>query len=174
MINEICVGDIMSPSNESDVIIGMNSNLADVTGIGRPFIANVSALFPILKGGILSFSLDEKRNLHMLICHDFWEGGWKNAHLHVRYSLDYLWHEMQTQTEPRSFSIVDIGTGRVGRRDGANTAPIRHAMADSYLPLSLFVLPPNSEVFVRDESKLSPLSPYRAWHPIYGEKRITA
>ena len=174
MISEICVGDIMSPTNESDVIIGMNSNLADVTGIGRPFIANVSALFPILKGGILSFSLDGKRNLHMLICHDLWEDGWQAAHLHVRYSLDHLWQETQTQTEPRSFSIVDIGTGRVGRRDGAHTALIRLAMANSFLPLSLFVLPSDSEVFVRDESKLPALSAYRAWHPIYGEERITA
>lgn len=34
-------GDILSPANHRDIIIGMNTSLGEVNGIGRPFVRNI-------------------------------------------------------------------------------------------------------------------------------------
>lgn len=47
MITAIKVGDITSPANPKHIIIGMNSKLNDVTGIGRPFVNKIHTAQPI-------------------------------------------------------------------------------------------------------------------------------
>jgi len=171
MINDIKVGDITSPENRADIIIGMNTKLQDVTGIGLPFVKKINALHPIDLGSVLSFKFDDDRNVHMIICHRLGDnGGWKDADMHVRFGMDYLWH---TERNGRKFSTVQIGTGRVGVRDGADPVCIRTAMATSHLPVTLFVFNPRETVAAVIELE-RPMTAYRAWHPVHGEERLVA
>ncbi len=167
MIVEIIAGDITSLNNRADIIIGMNARLTDVTGIGGPFVNKISTLHPIDLGSVLSFKFDSDRNLHMLICHKIGKDGWKYADKHVRYGLDYLWHTERK----REFSIVQIGTGRVGVRDSADSAAIHTAIATSFLPVKLFIYDPKETVAVVSVRE-KPMQAYRAWHPVMGEEKI--
>ncbi len=182
MIRDIKVGDITNPANKADIIIGMNTTLSDVLGIGRPFTDKIATIHPIVRGSVLSFEFTPERNLHMIICHDIGAGGWNAADMQVRYGMDYLWHSEAIQQggldylligTQRRYSIVQIGTGRVGKRDGADPAAIRSAMAASFLPVDLYVYDPGAREAVETASVV-PLRPYRAWHPIHGEERIAA
>lgn len=112
----------------------------------------------------------------MLICHQLGEGGWTGADKYVRFGLDYLWHceHEEDRQENREFSIVEIGKGRVGRRDGAEPVFIHQAMATSHLPLTLFVNHNDSESVRASEALVIPLKAYRAWTPEYGEQRFAA
>jgi hypothetical protein len=170
MIKDIKVGDITSPNNPAHIIIGMNSHLNDVTGIGRPFVNKITTAHPVKLGSVLSFRFDATRNLHMLVCHHLGKGGWANSDMHVRYGMDYLW---QTEKPTEDFSIVSIGTGRIGIRDGADAVAIRTAMANSYLPADLYIhFEP--EKFTVDNANQMILKAYRHFHPIYGEELIAA
>lgn len=169
MIKDIVSGDITSPENRADIIIGMNSKLKDVTGIGMPFVSNVKTVHPIELGSVLSFKFDGSRQLHMIVCHHLGPGGWEDADMHVRFGMDYLWHT----SKRRKYSIVKIGTGRVGIRDGSDPIRIHTAMATSHLPVTLFIYDPKEKVAVVSALE-RPLVPYRAWHPVHGEERIAA
>lgn len=170
MIKEIIVGDITSKDNRADIIIGMNSQLHDVTGIGTPFVNKVKTAHPIDLGGVLSFKFDEGRHVHMIICHHLGKDGWIGAEMHVRFGLDYLW---KTEGNRRKFSIVQVGTGRVGTRDGADPVSIRTAMATSFLQVKLFIHNP-LETKAAHVSLKRPMVAYRAWHPTMGEERLVA
>ena len=170
MITAIKVGDITSPANPKHIIIGMNSQLNDVTGIGRPFVNKIRTAHPIKLGSVLSFEFDDTRDLHMLICHHLGADGWADSDRHVRYGMDYLW---QTEKHTEAFSIVAIGTGRIGIRDGADAVAIQAAMANSYLPADLFIYPEPERVTKQDEFFV-PLRAYRHFHPIFGEERLVA
>lgn len=136
MIKHIRVGNILDPENQADIIIGMNLEFKDVRGIGRPFIDRIRRTRAITLGSVVTFDYDGTRQLHMLVCHQIGKDGWASADAYVRYGLDYLW-----KFDPeRKYSIVDIGTGRVGTRDGADQMLIHRAIADSHLETDLFVL----------------------------------
>src|SRR4051812_21268231 len=105
MIESIVIGDILSPSNPRDIIIGMNTDLEDVTGIGLRFVRNVIPLLALDLGSVISFDFDQKRKLHMIICHKLGKGGWADAEQYVRFGLDYLEHLNDTG---RQYSIVQI------------------------------------------------------------------
>ncbi len=168
-------GDITSPNNRRDIIIGMNTNLGDVKGIGLHFARNLKLTHPLTLGGVLSFKYDEGRHLHMLVCHELGGGGWKNAERYVRFGLDYLWHsEIVEKFTTREFSIVEIGTGRVGMRDGANAPLIHQAMTFSHLELTLFVNFNNVGRVAGADAIVVPLRAYRAWTPQHGEERLVA
>ena len=166
MIVDVEVGDITAPENPRDIIIGMNATLSDVTGIGLPFVRKITTLYPITLGSVLSFEFDTSRHVHMLICHDIGAGGWKNAPQFVRFGMDFLWHTEQT----RKYSIVQIGTGRVGYRDGADNGAIRTAIANSFLPVVLFVY--DAKKRMPAHAALAPLKPFRAWTPTHGVEEI--
>lgn len=159
LINDIVVGDITAKSNKSDVIIGMNSELRDVTGIGLRFVKNAVPTKLLKLGTVISYDFDEFRKIHMIICHHLRPGGWAGAEEHVRFGLDFLNHVSDGQ----SHSIVQIGTGRVGKRDGANPALIRTAMADSHLPVKLFVYEPREALEMVERVDIPPMKPFRAW-----------
>ena len=166
MITDITVGDITSPDNKRDIIIGMNSTLNDVTGIGLRFVKKISTIHPITLGSVLSFEFDKTRNVHMLICHHIGEDGWKHTDNFVRFGMDFLWH-----TEPnRKYSIVQVGTGRVGRRDGADVIAIRTAIATSFLPVTVFVFDAEKRAAARATAPM--LKPFRAWSPEHGTENI--
>jgi|GEM_PF-5915513 len=169
MIRDIIVGNITRPTNSADIIIGMNSTLSEVLGIGRPFVDKIAAIHPIVRGSVLSFEFTPEQHLHMIVCHDIGRGGWVDAEQQVRFGMDYLWHTEGT----RHYSIVQIGTGRVGTRDGADPATIRSAMAASFLPVDLYVYDPGAHETV-EAASVAPLRAFRAWHPVLGEERIAA
>lgn len=167
MLNNIVHGDITDPRNRADIIIGMNTALTDVRGIGLPFVKDAFPTRLIQKGSVLTFQYDEHRRLHMLVCHDLGEGGWVNAERHVRFGLDYLNHLQEEESEEeRIYSIVHIGTGRVGQRDGADPAAIKRAIADSHLMVDLFIYNPPQKAQV---DVVVPLRPLRVWSPNFGE-----
>jgi hypothetical protein len=172
LIKDIKVGDITDPRNRRHIIIGMNSTLDDVIGIGVPYANKLRASLvnPLTLGHVLSFRYDEGRRLHMIICHNIGFGGWKNADQHVRFGMDYL---NQTEGETGEFSIVQIGTGKIGKRDGADHVAIRTAIATSFLPVTLFV---------RGESMMLPavlaepphhMEAYAVWAPECGRQNIS-
>jgi hypothetical protein len=165
MISQIIPGDITLRANESDIIIGMNTELGEVTGIGLNFTWRINNKTPFALGTVLSFKLDHLRNLHMIICHELGEGGWDKADRYVRFGLDYLWSKQENN---RYYSIVDIGTGRVGQRDGADTAAIRSAIANSWLLVDLFVFDSFRPVAIET---IAPkvLQAYRCWDYQNGE-----
>lgn len=175
MILDIKVGDITDPSNKSNIIIAMNTTLEDVTGIGVPFVKKINPTHPIQLGSVLNFQFDRDRMLHMLICHDIGYGGWVNADKWVRLGLDHLWQASVTENHilyDSAFSIVQIGTGQIGRRDGANSVEIMTAMATSYLDLTLFVR--DKGFLVPAKKERAPLYAMSTWHPMYGEEKLFA
>ncbi len=167
-------GDITAPRNRRDIVIGMNASLMDVTGIGRPFVANLGIHVPLDLGSVLSFRYDDERDLHMLICHHIGVE-WTHADRYVRFGLDSLWYSTHTKGKDREYSIVDIGTGRIGLSAGADTMAIRSAIALSFLPVTLFTLPPSKvEVLAERAAKRPPLHAYRVISPSRGEERLAA
>lgn len=166
------MGDITAPENKSDIIIGMNSQLSDVTGIGLPFVKDAVPTRAIQLGSVITYEFDTVRKLHMLICHSLGNGGWRDSERYVRFGLDYLAHVNQMEMEKETnYSIVNIGTGRVGTRDGSDPIGIKRAMADSHLVIDLFVYtPPSVHADVR--AARAPLRLVGAWSPHYGEERI--
>ncbi|MBX9906336.1 hypothetical protein K2X96_00375 [Patescibacteria group bacterium] len=173
MITDIVTGDITSSENPADIVIGMNSRLQDVVGIGRPFIERITAANPVNLGSVLSFKFDDRRLLHMIICHHLGSGGWVGADMHVRFGMDYLWQ--QPESHARKHSIVQIGTGRVGRRDGANAASIHTAMTTSFLPVTLFIFNQREAEAAVERLRVRPsLVPLRMWHPERGEMELAA
>ena len=174
MIKDIVVGDITAPGNHAHIIIGMNTTLEDVTGIGLPFVRDIKTKNPIALGSVLSFHFSPERSVHMLICHDIGYGGWANADKHIRFGMDYLWKTSnESELPPQEFSIVQIGTGKIGLRDGADASAIRTAIANSHLPVTLYVF--DQGVGTRElRSEIAALRAYRAWDPIHGEEQLVS
>ena len=174
MIRDIVLGDITAPENKADIIIGMNSELADVTGIGLPFVKKSIPSRAIQLGSVISFTFDHSRKLHMIICHHLGNGGWAGAERHVRFGMDYLDHldhMEELSGAGRDYSIVRIGTGRVGNRDGADHIGIHKAMADSHLLVDLFLYEkPAASADIRVVR--APLIPFRVWSTDFGEERL--
>ncbi len=165
MIKHIKVGNILDPSNKAHIIIAMNTEFDDVRGIGKPFVGKIKRTRSIKLGTVVSFDYDGSRELHMLVCHRLGKGGWENADQYVRYGMDYLW-----KCEPHhSYSIVNIGTGRVGKRDGADHMQIRSAIASSFLPVDLFVL--NEPMQIPAEAAAR-IIPFRMWDMERGAVQI--
>lgn len=176
MIRDIILGDITASQNKADIIIGMNTALKDVTGIGLPFVKDVIPMRKIQLGSVVSFEFDSNRKLHMIICHKLGVGGWVGAERYVRFGLDYLEHvdymdRHAGAPEPPPKSIVQIGTGRVGTRDGADFMAIRKAMMDNHLVVDLFLFE-KERVAADVHAALPALRPSRVWSPDYGETRI--
>lgn len=141
MIERIQVGDITDGKlNPRDIIIGMNTEMLEASAIGRPFVKKVVPLKLLALGSVLTFQFDKKRKLHMIICHHHGEGGWRGAAQYVRFGMDYLWQ--REEDGQRNFSIVQIGHGPVGRRDGADFSKIIRAISESSLPVVLYVRNP--------------------------------
>lgn len=167
MITDIITADVTDPrANPGDLIIGMNTKLAQASAIGRPFVSPLQKGRELPLGSVLSFDFDDERRLHMLICHHIGKGGWARSDQHIRFCLDYLWQ----QHGERTYSIVKIGTGPVGMRDGANSSAILSAIADSFLPTKLFLLPP--ERFAQLAVATVPMKPFRLWDMVGGERPI--
>ncbi len=137
MITDIISGDITAPTNKRNIIIGMNTEMGEPSIIGKPFAKKVIPIQLIHLGSVLTFRFDQERLLHMIICHHLEKGGWRNADQFVRYGLDYLWQ--LPNTEQQDYSIVQIGRGKIGQRDGANCSMIHSAIATSWLPVTMFV-----------------------------------
>lgn len=164
MIRNIIPGDITSPENRCDIIIGMNSQLQDVTGIGRRFVQDAVPQKALGLGSVITYDFDATRKLHMIICHDLGIGGWRKADKYVRFGLDYLDH---LNAACREHSIVQIGTGRIGKKDGADHTAILTAITGSHLLVDLYVYdPPKARVANADVIELRPVS---AWSPHYGD-----
>ena len=168
MIKNIRVGNILSPENDSDIIIGMNLQFKDVLGIGKPFVDRIVRTRDLRLGSVISFEHDDERELHMLVCHRIGKGGWKDAEQFVRYGMDYLWQKRQD----RKYSIVNIGTGRVGKRDGADHALIRSAITSSFLPVDLYILNEKERIPAEATASVVPLRPFRIWDTERGEVSI--
>lgn len=164
------IGDITSPiqNPERDIIIGMNQSLKDVRGIGRDALAGITHAFDLSLGSVITFPYDARRNLHMIICHSLGEDGWTDAEKYVRFGLDFLWQ----QNDNRKYSIVQIGTGRVGRRDGADAAAIHTAIATSYLPVLQFIVKPDDVITESAVLELFPQPPSRVWDRQQGEMQL--
>ena len=171
MIKAIEVGDITSPCNKKHIILGMNNTLEDlVNRIGRPYVEKLRAnlTHPLDLGSVLSFRFDQKRDLYMLVCHQIGIGGWSNASKYVRFGMDYIDHT--DNKGDHEFSIVQIGTGPIGRRDGADYPSIHTAIADSHLPVTLFIRDTvDTPVTIQLPKKLVA---YGIWHPEYGLQNL--
>ncbi len=167
MIGDIRHGDITSHENKADIIIGMNTRCAEASAIGRTVLVGKILSRELELGDVVTFKFDEHRNLHLLICHELGRGGWQGAERFVRCGLDYLW---QRHREKQRFSIVRIGTGPVGIRDGADASAIHTAMADSYLPVTLYIW--DGEGVEARVAQFPPLTPSRTWNFSKGEREI--
>ncbi len=137
MITDILDGDITSPKNRRDIIIGMNPGFEELSALGHRFLGNVVPLDLMKLGSVLTFDFDGERRLHMLICHLLGHGGWEDADKFVRSAMDHLWQS----DGARQYSIVKIGGGAVGKRYGADQGAIITAMATSHLPVVLYTRP---------------------------------
>ncbi len=162
MIIEHEVGDITSPQYNRDIIIAMNSTLDDVRGIGKPFVDGKFLQDGSVElGSVLTYDYAPERRLHMIICHKLGVGGWIDAAEYVRFGMDHLWfHE-----RGRRYSIVNIGEGRVGKRDGADVPSINAAIATSHLKVVQFSLGGEKNVV---ELALQKVVPLFVWQPSSG------
>jgi hypothetical protein len=172
MILDILEGDILANANKSDVIIGMNSQLGEVSGIGLPFTWQIQHNKPLILGTVFSFELDVNRNLHMITCHHLGKDGWQAADKYIRFGMDYLWH----REGHRSFSMVKIGTGHIGKRDGADVPAIISAIANSHLAVTLYNYRPSEHTMAEAKvvPKPSELVAYRSWNFKEGEIPLLA
>ncbi len=169
MIVDIHHRDITDPWNKRDIVIGMNTQLAEASAIGRRVLIGKSLSRDLELGNVITFKFDEHRELHMVVCHSLGAGGWDGAHQHVRCGLDYLWQ--RSRGGSREYSIVRIGTGPVGRRDGADFVAIHTAMADSFLPLHLFICDEEKQANA-NVVNLPPLQPRCVWRYSEGEREL--
>ncbi len=167
MIKNIIPGDITSPKNKSDIIIGMNSELGELSALGRSVLKRNLPRRELLDlGTVLTFKFDDKRLIHMVICHHLGEGGWRFADQYIRVGLDHLWLNPPAR---RKFSIVQIGKGAVGTRDGANSSSIHTAIASSYLPVDLYVYDDNKATVPKQNVvQLPALQMVQGWNPKTG------
>jgi hypothetical protein len=138
MIKSLSPNDIttLNPVEPADIIVGMNTELKELDSLHLPQRWQSEQSYPLPLGSVLSFRLDRKRLLHMLICHSLKQNGWVDADKYVRIGMDYLW---RLHGINRDFSIVQIGAGRIGTAGGADVNKIRAAMAASFLSVTLFV-----------------------------------
>ncbi|MDP1689676.1 MAG: hypothetical protein Q8L52_00485 [bacterium] len=169
MIVDIHHGDITDLRNKRDIIIGMNVKLAEASAIGRRVLVDKIITRDMQLGDVITFKFDAERDLHMIICHRLGVGGWAcHADAYIRFGLDFLWQHSKGNNE---FSIVKIGCGLVGRRDGADSTAIHTAMTNSFARLHLFVWdkPKRTETNVVN---LPPLQPLRTWSSGRGEREI--
>lgn len=156
------------------IVIAMNSDFLDVRGIGSRRLEDYESLRGKLPlGSTVSFEWDKGtgRELHLLICHKLGEGGWDGADRHVRFGLDQLAY--RHGRSERGYGIVEIGKGRVGRRDGADPTAIHTAMATSFLPLRLFILP-EPEPREAQSAVIIPMRPLRVYDRVTGEHQLAA
>ncbi|MDO8482338.1 MAG: hypothetical protein Q7S86_00785 [bacterium] len=164
MIAKIEIGDITDPQNKRDIIIGMNTEMGEVSAIGRPFAKKVVPTALIEFGSVLTFQFDEKRLLHMIICHHLGHGGWRRADQYIRFGLDYLWQSPEVGNRP--YSIVQIGSGPIGQRDKADQPAILNAMSNSFLPVVLYVRSENSsgaKTLVAEATAERPMTFLQGW-----------
>lgn len=168
MIKNLLVGNILDKDNRADIIIGMNTDFNDVFGIGKPFVRQIEKTRAVKLGSVITFDYDGTRELHMLVCHKLGRGGWKRAEQYVRYGMDYLWKH----NPDRMYSVVNIGTGRVGKRDGADHMAIRSAIASSFLPVDLFILHEKEQIPAEAAANVVPIRPLRMWDMEQGEAPI--
>lgn len=166
--------DITSTRYSCDIIIGMNTELEDVRGIGRRVLATRrKSLQNLSHGSVVTFPWDESgRLLHMLICHEVGVGGWKYADRHIRYGLDYLRYR-EPQSE-RGYGIVQIGAGRVGQRDKADLPSINSAIANSLLPVTMFIFDRPQLADQPSVALMPPLKASSVWTRERGELRFAA
>ncbi len=163
-IMQIHDGDITASSNPHDIIIGMNTRLAEASAIGRKVLIGKKVSREIELGSVVTFQFDRGRQLHMVVCHHLAKGGWTLADRYIRFGLDYLWQ----RSPAAQFSIVQIGDGKIGRRDGADVGAIMTAMASSYASLHLYIW--KSEPRRVAEVQVLPLRPIRTWSMERGER----
>jgi hypothetical protein len=166
MITGISIGDItvLNQDEPSDIIVGMNTQLGELESILLPQQWRAEHAEPFPLGSVLSFRLDRKRQLHMLICHHLGNNGWVDADKYVRIGLDHLWMLHKNQ---RDFSVVQIGAGRIGTTGGADVNKIRAAMATSFLDMTLFMSDSKQPVDIRT-IKSRQLSKPEYWNPVSG------
>jgi hypothetical protein len=166
MIRKISPNDIttLDPDEPLDIVVGMNTRLEKLDSILLPRQWQADQKFPLQIGSVLSFQLDRMRKLHMLICHNLGNNGWVDAEKYIRIGMDYLWLKHGNN---RDFSIVQIGAGRVGLAGGADTNRIRSAMAESFLPVTLFVKDSSEPADIR-KIRSGQLSRPEVWTPLTG------
>lgn len=168
-IKNIIPADVTGKTNKLDIVIGMNPHLAEASLLSRWVLAKMTLTRPLDLGDVITCDFDGKRRLHLIICHHLGRGGWMNAEKYVRWGFDYLWQ--RSALSGQEFAAVQIGTGAVGRRDGADTGLIRTAMADSFAPIHLYVWDDTEAVAAANVVAI-PLRPIRMWNMHHGEKRI--
>lgn len=155
---------ILNQDEPSDIIIGMNTELGQLDSLLLPKQWHANLKAPFALGSVLSFQLDRKRQLHMLICHHLGKDGWRDADKYVRIGMDHLWLQYK---EHRDFSVVKIGAGRVGAAGGANVNEIHEAMAASFLPVTLVMHEASRPVDI-SSIKSTQLSRPKVWSPQTG------
>jgi hypothetical protein len=166
----------MSSKNRRHIVVGMNVDLVEPSAIPRPYVDKLreSLDCSLELGTVLSFDVKTRpemgfcQRLHAVVCHTVHRigRGWNGADRHVRFALDYLHY---TERHTGEFSIVRIGTGPVGLRDGADHAAILTAMNNSFLPLTLYIRPEESLRPVAVEmAPLELVALASAWHPDKG------
>ncbi|MEI6660134.1 MAG: hypothetical protein WCK91_01785 [bacterium] len=175
MIKRVIPGDITARSNPRHIIRGINDTLDDLSGIGLENVERLkqSLLHPLILGSTVRFGFEGDRKLFMVVCHKIGKGGWANADNYIRYAMDNLHHSDEVEgLKGQEYSIVQIGAGPVGDRDGADVGSIITAMATSLLPVTLFV---NDFSQIRPSvKKASPphLVAEVAWHPEFGRQEL--
>lgn len=166
MILNISPNDIttLNPEEPSDIIVGMNTTLEELDSILLPKQWQAEQKYPLPLGSVLSFKLDRKRFLHMIICHTLQKSGWSDADKYIRIGMDYLWLRHRGN---RDFSVVQIGAGRIGSVGGADVNKIRAAMAASFLPATLFIKDSDRPANIREISSRQLVKP-EMWTPLTG------
>ena len=173
-ITDIVSGDIFDKKyKNNDIIIGMNpefKNLSDLAiqalNITEGNKINANDCDLDFLGTVVTFeSEDTKRRVHMILCHT--PEDWNDADKYIKQGMNSIFY---TQDEmgnlsggnhaKRSYSIVKIGTGPEGIKNGADFSKIVEGMASSDLPVTMFVLPENQKA-LSITGEMSDMAPVR-------------
>jgi hypothetical protein len=152
----------------------MNAGLGEVSALGCDVLKDALPPAKLINlGTVLTFEFDEDRYMHMIICHHLGDDGWDYADKYVRVGMDHLW----TTQDERKYSIVQIGNGAIGKRDGANTAAIHTAIASSYLPVTMWIRRETTEQVIKVIHPRGgpPVLRYsRGFSPVHGQLVLAA
>lgn len=124
----------------------MNTTLEDLTLLGSEYAGSLSKKLthPIELGSVLSFDMNGGgRMLHMLICHHIGYQGWREAPRFIKFCLNKIEQDKRLYgtTGKMGFSIVHIGNGPIGTRDGSDPEENLRAIKESRLPVTLYRRP---------------------------------
>jgi len=142
MIYTTVSGDIAASSNGDDIIVPCSTDLTELRLFGRMIDVQDTPILVRLRGSILTFSFDDRRLLHLIICYSQGDTS-ESAYYFLRFGLDCLSQNSRSACRKHS-----IGGRHLGALGLAYASSLYRAVSDSFLHVQLFASSTSAEELV--------------------------